>query len=389
MNMHKIAFFIAIISLMQGISLMPSLPRVIYYLFFGLTSVYYIKKYTHFNFLIFLFVIVSLISIALNDIPDFFQSKERFIGFLILLIFIGPLILNSKLTILRKLVFEKLTKLIIFLSSFSFITYLLGISFPFSATGPNSGFFNHSLMLGPFAAISMLILIYLINTKNKKFNKRSLQILLILSFLSLLISSSRSSIIGFIIAFPFLIYKLNHHKFTNVALTLIGGAILILVTMPIWEQYTIGIKEKFESFEDGRLVSSRELHWNARIYEFNSSPIYGIGFASADINSPHAIGFDLNTGIIESGSSWMSLLSMTGVLGFAIIAIFFLRILFFLLKDKINFYDSGILLSLLVFFIVHMNAEGYILASGSLLFFFLWLLLGVIYSYKNRYILKL
>jgi len=61
---------------------------------------------------------------------------------------------------------------------------------------------------------------------------------------------------------------------------------------------------------------------------------------------------------------------------------------FFLWREKKNLSKSGILGALLLFFSFHMNAEGYFLAAGSFLFFYIWLLLGVILGYKQYTSLK-
>ena len=42
---------------------------------------------------------------------------------------------------------------------------------------------------------------------------------------------------------------------------------------------------------------------------------------------------------------------------------------------------SLLFFAILTFFTIHMLVEGYVLASGSFMFFYLWLFLGVI---KNR-----
>ncbi|MDP2455208.1 MULTISPECIES: hypothetical protein [unclassified Kaistella] len=102
-----------------------------------------------------------------------------------------------------------------------------------------------------------------------------------------------------------------------------------------------------------------------------------------------SIGFDSDSGKVEPGSSWLALLSMTGIAGFILIVFIFLSALIYLFKNKNDYIISGILGSLLLFFMIHMSAEGYILAAGSLLFFYIWLLLGVIEGYKKYQIIKI
>ena len=142
------------------------------------------------------------------------------------------------------------------------------------------------------------------------------------------------------------------------------------------------------SMTAGGMTSSRDALWNDRISEFNSSPIFGIGFASiaTERNNQHLYESD---GKVETGSSWLNILSMIGILGLTIYIFLILKALYLLYKNiKLNLKISSYLISLLIFWLFHMIAEGYVLASGSVLFFLSWLLIGFIYilNYNSKYI---
>jgi hypothetical protein len=143
------------------------------------------------------------------------------------------------------------------------------------------------------------------------------------------------------------------------------------------------------SDSEGDLTASRSLHWNARLYEFNSAPVFGIGFATADVASPVAVGINMETGGLEPGSSWIAILAMTGIFGFGTIALLFIYLFISLWKEKKDLSNAGLLGGLLVFFTLHMLAEGYFLAAGGFLFFYVWLLLGVIDGYKHYGTIKI
>jgi hypothetical protein len=386
MRYSKLYNILVIIALLQGVSFGFDLPPIIYNFVMLLGLIVILKrKLEHFSVLFVIFLLMALAGILLNNIPTFFSSELRLMSFVVVSSFVGPLFISMHATNFRLAMFVFINRVIVVLASTSFLLFVVGIALPRSATGPNSGFFNHSLMLGPFAAVAVLLLLYVLLIKDQKYNSRRKWLIafLILSFLSLLISSSRTSIIGLLLALPILLYKINYNKITRAFRLILLSLVLMGITQPLWSEYAEGILAKNEKNVDGDLLSSRKLHWDARVYEFTSSPIIGIGFAAADVHSLNAIGFDKETGVVESGSSWLSLLSMTGVLGFFCVALIFLRSGLFLFRDKSSYALSGILCSLLVFFAVHMNAEGYILASGSLLFFYVWLLLGVIEGYKR------
>ncbi len=390
-NNKKIVYIVALTAVNQALSFSFMIPQVFYYLIMSLGLIFILaQKPVKVNFLAFLFVIVSISSLLLNDVSALFNANERLMMFVLISAIIGPLLYSSNIFLFRNQIFCLINRLLVFFSALSFITYVLGISFPRSGTGANSGLFVHSLMLGPLAAVSLLLLVYVkfdykqlnFNPKYTKYIKH-INLFILLVSMALIISSSRSSIVGAILGLLFFLFKKNQNKIGKFLSTVFKIILLLIVTLPLWYSFTEGIRKKVEiSQENDDFAVSRRLFWDARLYEFNSSPMFGIGFASVDTKSPLAIGVNEETGGIEPGSSWMAILAMTGIFGFGTILLLFLDLFIFLWKEKNNLSKSGILGALLVFFSCHMTAEGYFLAAGSFLFFYVWLLLGIIYGYK-------
>ena len=106
--------------------------------------------------------------------------------------------------------------------------------------------------------------------------------------------------------------------------------------------------------------------------EFTSSPVIGIGFASVDPTGNDV--YNTQNGQIEPGNSWFAILAQIGIVGFGIILSLFYSIFKYLWRNA-NLYNS-FLISLIIFFVLHFMAEGYGLASGSVLCFTAWLVLG-------------
>ena len=93
--------------------------------------------------------------------------------------------------------------------------------------------------------------------------------------------------------------------------------------------------------------------------------------------------YDNYTGTTETGSSWLALLSMTGLIGFSIFCSIFFPIVRLLKTKALKTRTSGeaaLLLPLVAIFFTTMFTEGYVLAGGSFFCYFFWLLLGVSYS---------
>jgi len=113
--------------------------------------------------------------------------------------------------------------------------------------------------------------------------------------------------------------------------------------------------------------------------EFASSPIIGIGFQTVSLtgsDSPN------RRGNIEPGSSWLAVLSMTGIVGLCFVLIIFYRA--WHVSKYVNNNNTILFQGLLLFMSIHMLVEGYIYAGGSFLCMLLWLIIGV--SVDNRYI---
>ena len=86
------------------------------------------------------------------------------------------------------------------------------------------------------------------------------------------------------------------------------------------------------------------------------------------------------TGTIEPGTSWLAVLSMTGIIGF----ILFLSIFITCFKQSLSNQYSIQLTGLLAFFAVHLLVEGYVFAASNHVCYMFWLILGCSFDYKNH-----
>ena len=189
----------------------------------------------------------------------------------------------------------------------------------------------------------------------------------------------RSALLGGILGVSFFLFKTSRKNpilyILNIAL--IAGCSFI--SFPLWKSFSGGLIEKMEYAEDqGDIFASRTYFWEARLREFESSPLIGVGFASVDPTLSETNAFDSTNGRVEPGSSWLAVLSMTGLAGFIPLVSLLLLQIANLLRRQTNSSDDTLYGALLFFFIVHMFAEGYIFSAGSGLFFYFWLLLGKI-----------
>jgi O-antigen ligase len=149
---------------------------------------------------------------------------------------------------------------------------------------------------------------------------------------------------------------------------MIPAASVDLVVSLLPNEVTAGLTQKSWN-------NSREMHWQARWDEFLSSPFTGVGFATAWEDT---IGVDDETGAVETGSSYLAMLSMTGYVGGVACLLLALSLAMRLLacwpilteRQRLEIGSSA------SFWLVHLGAEGYIYAVASLLGLTFWLWLG-------------
>lgn len=328
----------------------------------------------------YVFLIFSaLLSIYFNEIPAFFKPYERFISFTLLLALLSPLLTSNILRRFRHLLFLNFIKINVALVIGSFIGIAIGLPLVVGRGG-YVGLFNHSMVLGPMAALATLTcLCYGTINKHKKLRFLCFASAAI-TFTTCIAAGSRGALIALIISCLVFFYKINQGKLFKYVKVLLLVVMLGLVSFPLWKNYTERLIGKMEYAESNdSLLFTREALWQSRFKEFESSPIYGIGFASIDTTNNQ--GFDAETGAIEPGSSWLAVLSMLGVLGILPILLIISRYIFMLYNVKVKLHELGFLSAVLTFFIVHMTTEGYIFSAGSGLFFVFWLTLGNIDNY--------
>lgn len=387
-----IGILLALVVFNQILSITTSIPQTVYYVLIAavlLTGLVFSRD-VKINGLMGWLIFSAVLSLIVNTVPDFFQAPFRLVTFTMVIALIGPLLSSYSLNSIKEIIFSTLNYLILIFASLSFLIYSLKLPIP--QHFGFSGFFNHSMMLGPIAAIALFSSLHMLFESKKaavsRIKKQIIYVAIIFCFLSLLLAASRAAIAGAVTGGLFFFYKNYQHRVPKLVSILSVMIMLILVTYPAWSDYTKGIQIKQKNAEsNGDFASSRRLHWMARFNEFKQSPVIGIGFASLGKNK-RGSNVQKNTGGIEPGSSWLAILSMTGLLGFIPVFLLFKRYLEFLIRDHSDPLKSAMFGGLLIFFITHMFAEGYVFASGGFLFFYLWLLLGVIEIFLQKSTLK-
>lgn len=377
--MEKIFFWaLLLVSLTKCVNRFLVLPDVIYYSIYLGCFIWLLfrggmianKKYLF-------FVSATFFSIWLNDIPAFFQAPFRLFAFLSIAFMVGPFFTNDRLTSMRRLLFIRTLQILRWVVILSFILKLVAPALVMDYSG-FSGLTSQSMLLSPLAGIGVLYSLYRFHLSETRVEHYKESAYLCICFLVLLLSGSRGALAATIVGGAFFYIRLYRHHIG--ALLQFGLFILLLAvsTSALWWPYTERLRQKVESSRDnGGTVSSRERLWQDRIDEFAAFPIFGVGFASYNldyIQSEHSI--NRQTGTVEPGSSWLFLLSSLGLYGFLSFLVPFAYTTYILYKDRDTGLNGGLLCSIMILFSVHMLVEGYIVSSGAYLCFLLWLSLS-------------
>lgn len=385
---NKVSLLVAFIAVNNIIALTFSLGYPYYLIMFG-AFLYCIKKeaLNRINLLGIFFFCFCALTIIINNVPDLFNPWMRLSTFIMVTLLIGPFVKSGYLEDVRIEVYNIIQLMLQPIVLLSFITYFLHISFSRFWVG-FAGITSHSMILAPICGVVFSWSLYQLFKPScvDKYLRLYWIVLACICMLCVLLTASRMALIATIAELVvFILYKLRDNLSAFLKWTIIVVSVLSLTTS-YWMPFTEALQVKNAgSIRDGGITSSRDSHWIQRISEFESSPVVGIGFGAISTDSKLGSNFDETSGKVETGSSWLSVLSMTGVVGFMIFVSFFIRAI---RQLKIIALDDGllslVLLVQLIFWMVHMIAEGYILSAGGFLFFNVWLLLGTIDAYKER-----
>ncbi len=364
-----------------------------YYMWMGLCFILLIilyKGWWSINNSILFVIIAAILSTWANNPPGYFRSWERLISFILVAGLLSPLIVNDFLKQVRDIAFKWVLVFSQPIVLVSLIAYFLGISMAENPEAPFSGITNHSMLLAPIASFTLLIAVSqlfssIVNTIKTKIYY---SILLVVSGLIILLTGSRTALIAALGATVFMIYKINRDSLMKFIGVILLSVILSAASYPLWASYMDTMTKKNEAAKaSGSMTSSRDSKWEARLIEFNSNPLFGVGYAA--VLPGLGDEFDVTTGQVEPGSSWLALLSMLGLMGFVPLIALVIKDFIFLFKNEVDLQRSSMLGALLFFFIVHMTAEGYIFGAGGYLFFMFWLLLGVIDNHRRDIMMQI
>lgn len=379
-NSGQNLFFVFILGcwpLMRSLKFIPSIPVWLYYGVFLICFIYLVSKDSNFkvNACVITFIVSSSISLLLNDVDPNYRAWERLGGCCLVVACYGPLMCNETVNEIRYLALNISLWTCTIIGVLSFCLYLIVPAYTITERGLLfGGITTHSMLMGPIAGLGLLNTIrYYKDFKQYELREKIiLPLISIMNFFACVLAGSRSALLCTLVAiltWLFLSLKDNKKLFLHICIAI---AVCLSVTAPWWWQYTETIQKKVAfSQSQGSMLNSRMGRWESRIDEIKKSPIIGCGFATVD-------GPASENGTVESGNGWLFVWSSAGIISFICLASIVLKALarLRLIDDE----KAWLCICLLLFFILHQMAEGYIISAGHPLCALLWLSLGVSYG---------
>ncbi len=363
--------------------------QTIYYCCLFVNSLYLLSNFKRIIYPFVLLYLILILNVTIIDIPPFFKPFQR-VGLFILMTITATSAFESKSSVeFRSHLFRYTIFGLIFLTIGSFFCFFLGVNLMsrrnlmmanYEMYSSQGGWFGgltvHSMILGPISMIVALFFFVLYMDNRKKLYL----VLFFMATMSAVFASSRAALLGLVVA---IVYSLFFGKFSHSMKKHIVGLLVIcsLLTLPISDIAFRGVINKQQNREmQSDNINSRQDKFDYRIAEFKKSPLLGVGFCSIDIEGGD--GYSPYDGRIEPGTSHLSVLSMTGILGMMAYLIILYRAYTHARKAD-NAHSRFVLLCFIAFF-VHAWFEGYVFSAGGFLSFLYWLIIGQCIDSSSR-----
>lgn len=341
------------------------------------------------NYMLMLFFLSCVVSLIFNHPIANYMSTLRLSLFFAMLCLLSPLVDGASLRVFRNYLWRTSIFLCQFVVIMSLVLYVITVVF--GDKGRLLLIVSHPIMLSTLAAMVSVIMTWRFLSRENRVSRLS-QLFDALSLVAAIIvmvwGGARGAIISFVVAEIYVFVTLSH-RLRSGRWVLISVVAAIVFAIFIGGDVTYRVKKKFEiGKENNSIIFSRKQLWKSRIGEFMESPVVGIGFTNATrysslvgnvrevcINRP-----DLSE---EPGSSWLSVLSNTGIVGFMLLVCWNAELQRVVRRRRkngdINAVKYG---ALMLFFIVDGFFEGWVLYAGSFTFFLYWLLSSRIMDYR-------
>ena len=335
------------------------------------------------NLPLLVFVCLCAVSIAIHPWPAPWLRGQRFVASLVGMLCFSPLLLTDKLAVMRTYLAKSIFTTLGIMVSLSFLVWLVCL-IRYGADGiwlkqfhyyGFKGIFERGMTLSPVAGIVAIISVSKVINPKIQSSRLLYAVLFVVGSITCVVAGSRTAIVGLLIALCVFLWQNRRHilsllknRKARIIAVCCGGAMLAMLPSSLGV-----VQHKMQTGEKhGSIFYSRQQLFSDRKAEFASSPWMGIGYANEYPSETN--GGDVLA--IQPGSSWLSILTYTGVVGGGVFLWFLIRLVKRLRrKENTRSYPPGFF-PLLVFLFIDATTEGWLLFSGALMFPVFWLTLS-------------
>lgn len=250
-----------------------------------------------------------------------------------------------------------------------------------ASSGEFSGYTCHPMWLSSACGIGTIFFVYAMIVQYKRGNIRATYLLgaaSLVSIWTMMQGGSRAASGISVLCCLFLI--VNAFESATQKRRFLFPIILVgLMALPsmVLDNAQFARKQGGINLVDESGQSSRSQLWEARLAEFRSSPIWGVGFGVIKEGPEEYIGNQST----ETGSGWLTALAQTGIIGFTLVCLLFYRSK--LPKEDLRTDSTAALLeAVMLFLALHSLFEAYMFQVGWYMCFVFWLLVGILDDYK-------
>lgn len=312
------------------------------------------------------FLIILAVGSVLNSC-----LSARLVVFVFVVIITCGLLKGEENQEMRADVFTAILDLIFVVNIFNIYAYFAGVNyFDGKYIGFKdyfSGYTPHPMWLAVVAGVANIVNVKRFVEAEENWVKAVMVGVILLTIFLQITAGSRAGLLATVAGI--LVYlKTYIQNMPKVIGYVVVAAVVVYLFSPLLMSDAGLLQEKVytQDLDD----NSRTGLWGARIDEFLSSPLFGIGFARGYVNGA------LVEGRLETGSGWLAVLSQTGIFAFiCIVGVVFS--IFRSIGDK-YLENKELFLGVFVFLCVHSMFEGYLYTSFYMPCLLFWLLAGIL-----------
>lgn len=354
---------------MSSVVVPLSFNQLPYILGLGLMSLYQFLRMSEGRERTNLFV-AFLIILAVGSVLNSCLSA-RLVVFVFVVIITCGLLKGEENQEMRADVFTAILDLIFVVNIFNIYAYFAGVNYYdgkyIGFKDYFSGYTPHPMWLAVVAGVANIVNVKRFVEAEEKWVKAVMVGVILLTIFLQITAGSRAGLLATVAGI--LVYlKTYIQNMPKVIGYVVEATVVVFLFSPLLMSDAGLLQEKVytQDLDD----NSRTGLWGARIDEFLSSPLFGIGFARGYVNGA------LVEGRLETGSGWLAVLSQTGIFAFiCIVGVVFS--IFRSIGDK-YLENKELFLGVFVFLCVHSMFEGYLYTSFYMPCLLFWLLAGIL-----------